>query len=84
MLLLLLLFSLSLSYEEIKPFKNLHKRKLKIESKFCNHLEINIIHTFGPMGIPLRSAATTKEKKKHGLVSTYELHKKIKIMSPNV
>ena len=49
------------------------QEKIKIEKKhasnFCNHFEISInlmyvIHTSGPMGIPLRSATTTKVKKK--------------------
>ena len=63
------------------------KTEKKHASNFCNHFEIGINlmyvrRTSGPMGIPLRSATTTKvkkkkkEKKEHGLVSRYELDNK--------
>ena len=80
---------LSISCVKIKLFKNYVKEKKNIESNFLTILRsVSIlcififIHTFGPMEIPLHSAALTKEKKKkkQGLVSTYELHKKIRIM----
>ena len=76
---------------KIKPFKTCIK---KTASNFCNNLEIhinfilcmfNIIHTFGPMGIPLRTAATTNEKSMALLVRmSYIKKKKNGIIAPNV
>ena len=70
----------------IKECKKLNQTFVTILILISIVCMFNFIHTFGPMGIPLCSAATAKEKKKkkHGLVNTYELHKKIKIMAPNV
>ena len=54
---------------KIKPFKNCIKEKEILNQTIVTILRsvsilcmFNFIHTFGLMGIPLRSATTTKEK----------------------
>ena len=83
----------SLSCVKIKPFKTSIKEKKKIESNFCNHLEIYInimyvqFHThLWTNRDPIALSCHSKKKKSMVLlfVSMCELHKKNGIIAPNV
>ena len=76
-----------LSCVKNKPFQNLHKRKKKkFESNYCNHFEIYInlmyvqFHTHLWTDEDSITLSCHIKRKKHGLLSTYDLHNKIKII----